>query len=516
MILDKNGKPIPKSAMRPIREEIAVASIQDKFSTYPSNGLTPEKLARILKEADAGEISRQMELFEEIEEKDLHLMSVMGTRKNAVLGCEYEIMPYSDEERDQEVAKFVGDVLYNLGDFDDMLMNSLDAIGKGFAVTEILWEIQNGAAVPAALKWRHQKKFRYDEFDNLRLMTEQNFYPGLELPENKFIVHRYKARSGYNSRAGVFRTCVWMYLFKNYTLKDWVAFSEVYGMPIRLGKYEPSASADDKETLINAILQIGTDAAGIIPKSTEIQFIEAMKADGNVYESLAKFCNAEISKAVLGQTQTSEVAASGSLASSKVHETVRQDILEADCKSLAKRVTGDLIRPLVLFNYGAAYARRLPYLKFACEKAEDQEKVSKVYTALAEMGLPIATQHLYDRFGVPKPEAGEELLQRPAAVQAQASFKALPLKAETSGAAFTAEQESIEGLAARSLKEGLPLIEQIIAPILKVIAEAEDLESLKEKLLAVYPNINTKKLEDLAAQAMFVAELYGRWSANEE
>ncbi|MFR3751469.1 MAG: DUF935 family protein [Enterocloster sp.] len=37
-----------------------------------------------------------------------------------------------------------------------------------------------------------------------------------------------------------------MYLFKNYDLKDWVSFCEVYGMPLRLGTYDATASEKDK------------------------------------------------------------------------------------------------------------------------------------------------------------------------------------------------------------------------------------------------------------------------------
>jgi len=40
------------------------------------------------------------------------------------------------------------------------------------------------------------------------------------------------------------RVCAWMYLFKNYAVKDWIGFPEVYGMPLRVGKYEPGAYAD--------------------------------------------------------------------------------------------------------------------------------------------------------------------------------------------------------------------------------------------------------------------------------
>ena len=48
---------------RPDMREVAVAQVSDKYSEYPSNGLTPVKLAEILREADAGDVLRQMELW---------------------------------------------------------------------------------------------------------------------------------------------------------------------------------------------------------------------------------------------------------------------------------------------------------------------------------------------------------------------------------------------------------------------------------------------------------------------
>ena len=90
---------------RPDTREVAVAQVTDKYSDYPSNGLTPVKLAEIFKEADAGDILRQAELFEEMEEKDPHLFSQLQTRKNAVTGLDFEIIPFdSDDERDKEIA----------------------------------------------------------------------------------------------------------------------------------------------------------------------------------------------------------------------------------------------------------------------------------------------------------------------------------------------------------------------------------------------------------------------------
>ena len=64
---------------RPVTARVAVGDVNDKFSDYPSNGLTPRRLARIFREADEGNVRAQMELFEEMEEKDTHLFSQMQT-----------------------------------------------------------------------------------------------------------------------------------------------------------------------------------------------------------------------------------------------------------------------------------------------------------------------------------------------------------------------------------------------------------------------------------------------------
>lgn len=74
----------------------------------PLGRLTPVRLAEIFKEADAGDVLRQAELFEEMEEKDPHLFSQLQTRKNAVTGLDYEVIPFdSDDPRDKEIAEFV-------------------------------------------------------------------------------------------------------------------------------------------------------------------------------------------------------------------------------------------------------------------------------------------------------------------------------------------------------------------------------------------------------------------------
>ncbi|MEN6483423.1 MAG: DUF935 family protein, partial [Syntrophobacteraceae bacterium] len=118
-----------------------------------------------------------------------------------------------------------------------------------------------------------------------------------------------------------------------------------------------------------------------------------------VYEGLARFCDAQTSKAVLGQVLTSEAGSSGSYALGKVHGAVRRDLMEADCTALAKTISRQVLRPLVGFNFG--WDVPSPVFRFLHEPGEDLKQVAETYRLLAEMGLDISQEHLAERFRIP-------------------------------------------------------------------------------------------------------------------
>ncbi len=507
---------------RPNVQEIAVAHVTDKYSEYPSNGLTPVKLAEILKEADAGDVLRQMELFEEMEEKDPHLFSQLQTRKNAVTGLDFEIIPFSDDPRDKEIAAFIEEQLGGIEGFEDVENDLLDAIGKGFAVSEIMWGYDEGHVVATQIRPRYQKRFFWDSLDDSFKVRTQEHPEGLLLPANKFIVHKYKARSGHISRAGILRVVVWMYLFKNYDLKDWVSFAEVYGLPLRLGKYAPGASEDDKRALMQALIQIGSDAAGIIPDGTTIDFITVEKTSStDLYERLARYCDEQISKAILGQTLTSD-SGGGSYAQSKTHNDVRHDLTVADCKALASTLRRDLIRPLCIFNFGED--KRIPKIQFDCEEGEDLEQTANILDVLiGKIGLRVPTSYIYKKFSIPEPEAGEEVAApRPAAGTGVLSFRQEPpaptvaLKARADTGPGT--QGRIDLLADTTVRRGAGSFKKAFAPVLKIIENAGSLEELRammedDKAVAeLYKAMDITQAEELLQKVMLYANLEGRAS----
>jgi len=433
ILYDQFGREV-RVEKRPETREIAVTTVRDRWSNYPSQGLTPQKLAAIFKEADGGDVYRQSELFEEMEEKDTHLFSELQTRKNAVLGLDYDIIPYSESAEDKKISEFCGDVIFNLPDFEEALLDLLDALGKGYSLSESLWEIDGSKAIITGLRWIHAKRAVFYErgaadpqaksFEAPKVTTAAEPFNGEEMPPFKLVYHRYKARSGYDTRAGVLRVCAWMYLFKNYSLKDWVAFAEVFGMPLRLGKYEPGAGREEKDALITAVRSLGSDAAGIISKNTEIEFVETMKNAGtnNLYETLANFCNKEMSKAILGQTATTE-GTPGKLGNEGAQDKVRSDLIKADAEALARTMRFQVLRPLAGYNFG--WDKPLPWLKIQYVPPEDLNMLSEVYRNIWSMGQEISAEHVSERFKIPLPQKGEKVLPPP--------MPTFPMKMEAGG-----------------------------------------------------------------------------------
>ena len=416
MLLDQFGRQIKSN--KPILEEIAVQGVRDRYDSYPSQGLTPGRLSTIFREADQGNIGRQAELFGEMEEKDLHLGGILQTRKLAVAGLSWDILPASESAEDKKIADAATEMLQYVENFEDTILDMLDAVGKGFSVSEIMWEISEGQVWMRETAWVHPKRFTFTRPDGLlqkepKLLTDAASIWGEELIPNKFILHKYRARSGATPRGGLLRPCAYMYLFKNYDIKDWVIFNELFAVPMRIGKYKPEAGQAEKDALKQAVFNLGVDAAAVISDNTLIELMESkLRGDAGTFTALAEFCDKAMSKGVLGHTGSAESTA-GKLGGEEASENVRQDLVESDSKAVMKSVKFKILAPWVLFNYGPG--KGVPVFQLHFETEEDLEKAARVYGILVKdagfEGIP--ESHIHDRFGIPEPTKGEKTL-RPA------------------------------------------------------------------------------------------------------
>ena len=178
-----------------------------------------------------------------------------------------------------------------------------------------------------------------------------------------WIVHRHQARSGFLARGGLMRSLAWPYLFKNYSVRDLAEFLEIYGLPVRLGKYPAGASDKEKTTLLNALVGIGHNAAGIIPETMMLELLDAASGSGDTFMNMVDWCERTQSKIILGGTLTTQADGKTSTnALGQIHNEVRHDLLVSDAKQLAATLTRQLIAPLLYLNTAQAGAYGLPEL----------------------------------------------------------------------------------------------------------------------------------------------------------
>lgn len=478
---------------------IPVVPLRDFYFTYPSYGLTPEKLGRIFREADDGDISRQSELFIEMEEKDPHIFSQFQIRKLAVQGLPWHIIPADDSKPSADISEEVTKMMTRLLNYDNIL-DMLDAVPKGFSAMQIVWDISE-------LQWDINYLKHIDPrliiFDNEnyepRILTVDSMVEGVPFPKHKIFYNRYKARSGYDTRAGILRVCAWMYLFKNYGVKDWVAFAEVFGMPLRLGKYDTNAGQESKDALIAAVRSLGSDAAGVISKDTEIEFVNsAGKGDSvGVFKELVSFCDAQCSKAIRGQVHTaySESSGIGTYGMGKADEGIAYELMEADCVSLSAKIQYQLINPYVRFNHGENVVP--PKFAFAYKKYENLAELVPVYEMLKNIGFPMSQEHISERFGVPIMNEKETPLQD-VSVSPQISMKGYALKSRFSDI----DDDSV-------LDDANRRIEKLTKRAVSIVSKAKNFEDAGKLLNSAYPDLNDNELEKILGRSIFGSVLSG-------
>ncbi|KZL19035.1 DUF935 domain-containing protein [Pseudovibrio sp. Ad37] len=408
VIYDLHGKPMKIKEKDLSSESTAmVRAISNKFGGMFTSELTPPRLKSILQSAEAGQPDEFYKLAEVMEEQDLHYSAVLSSRKRAVSSLSMQVKAASDDPKDQQIAEAVRRMVEQ-PEFIDMLDDALDALGKGSSAIEMLWDTTSAEWMPREFIWRDPRLFRFHPTRRKTLqMKREGSVDGEDLVPGKFITHLPKLKSGLQVRTGLARVASWSYLLKSFALRGWAAYNEIFGMPLRVGKFDKSASDEDKAKLLQAVIGIANDAAGIIPKEMDIEFIQNSSRGGDsLFERLLVYLDKQVSKGVLGQTMTTDDGSS--LGQAIVHNDVREDIQISDGRQIATTLNRDVVRPFVIFNYGQQPA--YPTIRIEVVEAEDLERMANVLDKLVPLGLKVQVSEVRGRLGFGDPDKGADVL----------------------------------------------------------------------------------------------------------
>lgn len=401
-ILGPDGEPVDLDDLfGPPRAGPTLTGVRQPISGHPAEGLTPARLANIHRAAAEGDPLGYFELAEDIEERDPHYLSVLGTRRRQVAQLPVTIEAASDDADHVRHADLLRDWLKE-GVLDLALFDVLDAIGKGLSITEIEWETNPELIAPKALHYRPQRWFTFDPADGDTVVLQEGVTRE-PLAPHRFILHRHPSKSGLTVRSGLARVASWCWMFKAFTTRDWQVFVQNYGSPVRVGRYDRNATNEDKAVLWRAVANIAGDCAAIIPKEMEIEFVSLKEAakTGKLYEERCDWLDRQISKAVLGQTTTTD-AVSGGHAVAQEHRLVQEDIERADAKLLSASLTRQIVQPIIAFNFGPQ--KKYPRMVIGRPDETPLELVVEAIYKLGPLGLEVEASEVRDRLGFSEPD----------------------------------------------------------------------------------------------------------------
>ena len=424
---------------------------------------------------------------------DPHVFACTQSRKAGVLSLDWEINRGLDKDQNaEEIEKLLKKL-----DLQKIISDILDATQFGFQPLEIIWKRdKSGHIMPERVTAKPPEWFCFDDDNNLKFRTKENYY-GEVVPAKKFLLAQ--NNPSYNNPYGerTLSRVFWNVTFKKGGLKFWVVFTEKYGMPHLIGKHPRGSTKEETNSLADMLEDMVQDAIAVIPDDSSIEIQEASKSSSaEIYEKLIDKMNTEISKAILGQTLTTEIGSTGSYAASNTHMQVRQDIIDSD-KKLVEGVINQLIQWIYEINFANA---EVPV--FELYEPEDVDlTLAQRDKILSDTGVKFTKEYFIKNYGLEE----EDFDIREDIIPASPNFKEFKEEEEK----LIPGQAQIEDLF-KFITEGdlNKQAQSMLLPLIKLFESCENYEEAFE--LLTDKNLHSKQFEQTIQKALFLCELQGR------
>lgn len=309
--------------------------------------------------------------------------------RKAVLSYDVSMLDNPDQILD-DLKMYISPLLTN-----EALKHFIDAPFRGFSISEIIWEIIGGKAIPTALKPIPPRSIEFDDNSTTPQLYDYGTDALTEIPPNKTI--QVMSPVVFENKVLSLVEGVSLLLLAKYyaQLKDFPRFMEVCGIPARIGTLDAGASSDDISLLKTALRSVGSDMAAVITGLSKIDFMQPKSTDPKVYTEAIRIVNEAIGRVTVGQTGTSEGGSQSSYASLRVLNGVREDTLADYLDDIATAINRDLIEPFCRFNYNLKATPKLQLLI----PAANTDKIEQD-TKLKGLGVQFKKQYIAKRYDI--------------------------------------------------------------------------------------------------------------------
>ena len=452
---------------------------------------------------------------------DSHLESVWSVRCSAVSGSEWFIAAGGDAGRREKDAAEVFTTVLSALDVPRIFDEMMDAVAFGFSPLEVIWRTDGKYWGIADIVGKPPQWFEFNSENNLVFKT--GAISTEELPLNRFLIARHRPSYANPYGVKVFSKCYWPVTFKRNGFRWWTVFIEKYGGAFLHGKYPSNASDKYKEELLEALEAMISDAVAIVPEGAEISIQELKNKGGAnaVHKEYIEAANAEVSKAVLGQTLTTEIGKNGSYAAAQAHNLVREDLAASDRRRVSE-CFNQLAAVWCAYNFGVDVAPpKLEFVKDEDLQAPRAERDVKLYAIgwrpkksyiTREYEIPEEDFELnHDGGETEAPHAAHSLLCGCAQNQYQSKFKTLltALFANKKEKARIKDKRLMNEFKNLMLEAGQGAIDEQIENYVDALGNVDNYKDARGALLSAYAKNDYGKFAALIDEVRFAGQGLG-------
>lgn len=411
---------------------------------------------------------------------DPHVYSCVQSRKSGILSMEWDL---DDNGAGESIVQFVRDNLDYLN-LNKIFNEMLDAPLFGYQPCEIMWQRRGTQLIVADVVGKPPEWFFFDKNNLLRFRHKDERRKGVAVPQFKFVTPTVNPR--YNNPYGdaVLSKCYWPVELKKGAIRLWAAFLQMFGNGYLIGEYTEGMTS---EKMLEALKSVRERARVAIPTGSKINVLNGSSdAKPELYQHFIHMLNADISKAILSQTLTTEQGDTGSYAMSQTHLQVRKDVVDADRKLIEESID-QLIYYLVRFNFGAGTSAP----KFIMYE-EDQADLNRSQrdSAIWGSGYVKPTMNYLTRYYYKEDEC--ELIDK----QASSMF------AESDG-------EKLEKVSDPMFKRFVEENRKLVEFISEEIGKGKEFNAVERTLETLLPEMDTEEIEKILAASIMLSGIDG-------
>ena len=355
--------------------------VQSKVSFIDT--ITPQAIKHAISDIKMGKLLSIQSMYDLLYKNDDNLAADTDVRTEAIKTATYSLPDKLSKQQKEYFTEFLDRHL------PDLIDHVMDLKLRGLIFRQIIYT-QGGDGL------YYVKNFEDYQNADLRLINGEIVLYADDRPVSLNEAQFVRKFSNY----AVYESLLKYYAFVGFALNNWASFMETYGKPIRVGKYRAGTSQSEQNKLWDMVKSLGTDLAAMISENTMIEFVEHKNttASSDLYKSLLTFCRESVTKRILGQILTTTSQATGSYAQAKVHDNVRQDILQGDLRDAGLYIS-EVCTKLNQINFNTDDIA----IKLHPKKEIDLEKRIEIDMKLVQV-VPIDADYFYETYDIPKPK----------------------------------------------------------------------------------------------------------------